>query len=252
MGYSDIESANIVGYTAKDAAQGKFLILGAGFEQVDGSMHVNGLVSGVDGVDYDEMDAFMSTAAQIQVPNAAGGYTVLYYLNDGWFDDNGKDGYKAGWCDGYGVISDLEVTPGVAFWFKSVPGDASATVAGAVPSSEAIDVSCPENFALRANPFPVEVAVNGEKFASNDIIGVDYDDKDAFMSTAAQIQVPNAAGGYTVLYYLNDGWFDDNGTDGYKAGWCDGYGVLSDLVIPAGQGIWTKGVTGKFTLTFTK
>ena len=250
VGYSDIESANIVGYTAKDAAQGKFLILGAGFEQIAGGTAINGLISGVEGVNYDEENAFMATAAQIQIP-IANGYDTYYYLNDGWFDDNGADGYKAGWCDGFGVLVDAEITPGVAFWFKSVPGDAVATVSGQVSSESSVDVSCPENFALRANPFPVSVNINSEKFASNDIVGVNYDEENAFMATAPQIQIP-IANGYDTYYYLNDGWFDDNGADGYKAGWCDGFGVLVDAEIPAGQGVWTKGVTGAFTLTFTK
>ena len=252
MGYSDIESANIVGYTQKEAAQGKFLILGAGFEQVGGSMAVNGLVSGVQGVDFDEGNAFMSTAAQIQLPNTAGGYDVFYYLNDGWFDDNGADGYKPGWCDIFGGLVDTEITPGVAFWFKSVPGDAKATVTGQVSSDSVAEVSCPAVFAIRANPFPVAAGINSEKFTSTDIVGSDFDEENLFMTTAPQLQIPNAAGGYDVYYYLNDGWFDDNGADGYKPGWCDIFGGLVDVEIPAGQGVWTKGVSGVFTLKFSK
>ena len=252
VGFGDVESANIVGYTQKDAPKGQFKIYGAGFEQVGGGSAVNGLVSGVEGVSYDEENVFRTTAAQIQIPNAEGGYDVYYYLNDGWFDDNGADGYKAGWCDDNGVIVDTEVTPGVAFWFKSVPSDAMCTVSGQVSLDTSAEVTCPQNFALRANPFPVSVAVNSGKFASSDIVGVNYDEENVFRTTAPQIQIPNAEGGYDVCYYLTDGWFDDNGADGYKAGWCDDNGVIVDTEIPAGQGIWTKGVTGAFTLMFTK
>ena len=247
-----IESSNIVGYTAKDAPQGKFLILGAQFEGVAGGSKINDLVSGVVGVDWDEANVFRDTAAQIQVP-VSGGYDVYYYLNDGWYDDGSANGaYKAGWCDGDGSIVDVELTPGVAVWFKSVPGDAVATFAGAVPESDEATVTCPASFALRANIFPVSVALNGAGMVSSDIVGVDWDEGNAFRDTASQIQVP-VTGGYDVYYYLNDGWYDDGSTDGaYKAGWCDGDGSIVDAVIPAAQGFWTKGTSGSFSLKFTK
>ena len=165
MGYSDIESANVVGYTQKDAAQGKFLIIGAGFEAVKGGTAINDIVSGVEGVDYGDGIEFVNLAAQIQIP-AAVGYDTYYYLNDGWFDDGTEEGgIKAGWCDGDGNLVDAEITPGVAAWFKSVPGDASATIAGAVPADASKEVACPTGFALRANTFPVTVTLNSDKIS---------------------------------------------------------------------------------------
>ena len=252
MGYSDIESANIVGYTQKDAAQGKFLIIGAGFEAVKGGMAINDIVSGVEGVDYGDGIEFVNLAAQIQVPNGVG-YNTYYYLNDGWFDDGTEEGdVKPGWCDGVGNIVDDEITPGIAAWFKSVPRDGSATVSGAVPSEATIDVDCPTGFALRANAFPCNVSLNSDKITSANIVGVDYGDGIEFVNTAVQIQVPNGVG-YDTYYYLNDGWFDDGTEEGdVKPGWCDGVGNIVDASIPAGQGFWTKGVAGAFTLTFTK
>jgi hypothetical protein len=71
----------VVGYTSTSAEQGKFLILGAGFEDMNGTTKLNDLVSGVEGVNYDEDGTWMTTAAQIQVP-VTGGYTIYYYLND--------------------------------------------------------------------------------------------------------------------------------------------------------------------------
>jgi len=242
-----------VGYTSKEAAQGKFLIIGAQFEGVaDGNMKINDLVSGVQGVDYDNENAFQTTAAQIQIP-ITGGYDIYYYLNDGWYQDaQGNDAYKAGWCDQYGVLVDDEFTPGVAAWFKSVPGDGTATVSGAVSEESAKTVDCPAGFALRANTFPITVTLNTAAMTSEDIVGVDYDSGNVFQSTAPQIQIP-IPGGYEIYYYLNDGWYQDaQGNDAYKAGWCDQYGVLSSDTISAGQGFWTKGVTGTFTLKFTK
>ena len=248
-----IESQNIVGYTSKDAAKGKFLIVGAQFDAVKGGRAINDLVSGVQGVDYDEANLWKNTAAQIQVPSTTG-YNVYYYLNDGWYDDGSEEGItKAGWCDGDGNITDNEIDSMVAFWFKSVSGDATATVAGAVPSTkDTADVNCPVNFALRANAFPKPVALNSNAMQTIDITGVDYDDENVWKTNAAQIQIPSAAG-YTVYYYLNDGWYDDGSEDGItKAGWCDGDGNIVSEEVVAGQGFWTKGTTGSFKLLFTK
>ena len=247
-----IESANTVGYSTKEAAQGVFIILGAQFENVDGATKINGLISGVEGVSYDDNNVFRTTAAQIQVPNPSGGYFTYYYLTDGWYDDNGKDGYKAGWCNGDGVLVDTELTPAVALWLRSTPGNATANVAGAVSEDTSVDVSCPVTFALRANAFPMPITLNSDTMTSANIVGVVYDDNNAFRTTAPQLQIPNPAGGYFTYYYLTDGWYDDNGKDGYKAGWCNGDGVLVDTEVPVAQGFWTKGTTGAFTLTFTE
>ena len=121
-----------VGYTSKEAAQGKFLIIGAQFEGVtDGTMKLNGLISGVQGVDYDDQDVWTTTAAQIQIPTA-NGYDVYYYLNDG-YDLVKDDGTTApGWCDGSGNLTEDEFTAGVAAWFKSVPRDGSSPTCVAV------------------------------------------------------------------------------------------------------------------------
>ena len=54
------------------------------------------------------------------------------------------------------------------------------------------------------------------------------------------------------LNYGNDGYdlVKDDGTT--APGWCDMGGNLATGAIPAAQGFWTKGVTGAFTLTFTR
>ena len=249
---ADIESANVVGYTVKDAVQGKFLIIGAGFEAVKGGTAINDIVSGVQGVDFGDGTTFSMTAAQIQIPNGIG-YDTYYYLNDGWFDDGTEEGdVKPGWCDIAGNLVDAEITPGIAAWFKSVPSDGSATVAGAVPADATKDVDCPTGFALRANTFPTAITLNTDKMTSANIVGVDFGDGTTFSAEAVQIQIPNGVG-YDTYYYLNDGWFDDGTEEGaVKPGWCDIAGNLVDAEISAGQGFWTKGVTGAFTLTFKK
>ena len=236
----------IVGYTAKEAAKGKFIILGAQFEGVSSGTIDVATITGVEGVAYDDAGAFKLTAPQIQIPNGIG-YTTRYYLTDGW--DNSKNDYAAGWCDGDGVIVTDTITPGVALWLKSVGADATANVAGAVSELSSVNVDCPANFALRANAFPIATTLNSASMSVSGIAGVAYDDAGAFKQTAPQVQIYNGVG-YTTRYYLNDGW--DNDKNDYAAGWCDGDGVIVKDTIPAAQGFWTKGVGSAFTLTFTK
>ena len=244
-----VESANIVGYTTTDTDAGKWSILGVQFEETNGGMHVNGLVSGLTGVDYDDSGAWLNTAPQIQVPNAFGGYSLYYYLNDAWDEVNQKT--VPGWADSYGNLASAGVfTSGVAVWLKSVQVDATASVAGAVPDTDSATVSCPENFALRANIYPEAVTINSAAMTSPDISGVDYDEGGTWLTTAPQIQVPNAFGGYSLYYYLNDAWDEVNQKT--VPGWADSYGNLASGTIPAAQGFWTKGVSASFTLRFTK
>ena len=215
-------------------------------------MKLNGLVSGVEGVDYDDGNVWWATAAQIQIPSASGGYTTYRYLNDGYDLEKDDGTTAAGWCDVDGNLVNDEFTSGVAAWFKSVPTTGTATISGAVSEESAKTIDCPIGFALRANVFPVSVTLNTSDMTSADIVGVDYDDGNVWWATAPQIQVPSASGGYTTYRYLNDGYDleKDDGTT--AAGWCDVDGNLVSDTIPAGQGFWTKGVTGAFTLKFTK
>ena len=243
-----VESAT-VGYTTKESAKGKWAIVGVQFETVAGETYLNDLVSGVVGVNYDDGDVWLTTAPQIQVPNAFGGYTLYYYLNDAWDVTNQKT--VAGWADSNGNLAAAgEVTPGVAVWFKSVGADANTCISGAVSESDTATVSCPVSFALRANAFPEAITINGNGMTSTDIMGVDYDEQDVWLTTAPQMQVPNAFGGYTLYYYLNDAW--DVANQVTVAGWADSNGNLASGTIPAAQGFWTKGVSGAFTLKFTK
>jgi len=212
-------------------------------------MRVNDLISGLSGVDYDEGGAWLTTAPQIQVPDAFGGYTLYYYLNDAWDEANQKT--VAGWADTMGNLAETGAfTSGVAVWLKSVQADATASVSGSVPDTDEATVSCPANFALRANVYPMAVALNSAAMTSTDIVGVDYDEGGTWLTTAPQIQVPDAFGGYTLYYYLNDAW--DEANQKTVAGWSDTMGNLASGTIPAAQGFWTKGVSAPFTLKFTK
>ena len=233
------------------------MILGAQFEQISGGTALNGLLTGLVGADADDYDNFTKLAPQIQIPNAAGGYTTRYYAQNGWYEDASIDGgwgQKEGWCDDLGVIAPIEFTPGEAMWLKSVETPTSANVSGQVPDSAEESIDCPAGFALRANVFPVAITLNDTNMIVDGLVGADADDYDNFTKLAPQIQIPNAAGGYTTRYYSKNGWYEDPAIDGgwgQKAGWCDDLGVIvNDVVIPVAQGFWTKGVESDFALKF--
>ena len=237
-----------MGYATDTVAQGKFVIKSLGFENVsDASTDVNDILKGFTGVDFDEKFDFWNTAPQIQVLNAAGGYDIYYYLNDGYVDD---ETFVEGWCDGNGTLVDLDITPGTAFWVKVPGGDTATTAAGAVSDESSVDVNIAANkFTLLGNAFPIAVTLNGAAFSSADIVGVDFDEKFDFWKTAPQIQVLNAAGGYDIYYYLNDGYVDD---ETFIEGWCDGNGTLvSNTTIGVGAGFWIKSANA-MTATFNK
>ena len=270
---ADIESSNVVGYQNKALDAGKFYILGVQFEGMDGTMDINKIVSGLSGVDYDEDGAFTATAPHIQVPNVKGGYDLYYYLNNGYYvDAQGNDAEKPGWCDMNGtiagdtaagaVVSGI-MTPGVAAWVKDVGAAETFVQAGQVPSVSEVSVVAPVAFALRTHAFPVAFNLNdASKVTFSGLAGVDYDEDGAFTTTAPHIQVPNAKGGYDLYYYLNNGYYvDAQGNDAEKPGWCDMNGTIAGDTaagavvsgdVPAGQGFWTKGVGGTFTVTFKK
>ena len=228
------------------------MILGAQFEQVAGGNSIEGLITGVSETALDDDGTFKTTAAQIQIPNGIG-YTTRYYLADGWYD-KGDDNWarKAGWCDEDGLIATDELTPGEAIWIKDPNGDASVTVAGAVPSEDSVSISCPAVFALRANAYPIAITLNTSSMTVTGATAVNLDDDGEFKLTAPQIQIPNGVG-YTTRWYVDDAWYDKGGDDwDQKAGWCDEDGLLVADVIPVAQGFWTKGVGSTLTLTFNK
>ena len=200
--FADVTSANVVGYATKNSLEkDMFYIFGSQFDGVGGGKKIVDVIGGVKGVDWDAEDVFLRTASQIQIPKT-GGYNTYYYLNDGWFDDGTEEGdTKPGWCDFNGVIvEDIEITPGVAFWFKNkTEEDSSWNQSGEVPEVSEFRVQIPVDFQLRNFPFPMSVELNSAHFDNSEMTGVDWDAEDIFLRTAPQIQVPKV-GGYNTYY----------------------------------------------------
>ena len=255
--FGAIESSNIVGYQKVAMEQNKFYIVGFQFENIgsDGTMILGtDIVDGLPGVAYDDDGKWMTLAAQIQVPNTTGGYTTYRYLVDG-YDKEKNDGTTApGWCDDYGnLVKEVELVSMVGAWVKSTPDSADFMSKGMVSSADIKEIDCPVGFDLRASAFPVPIVLNSSKMIEKDIIGAVYDEAGAWLATTPQIQVISADGGYKTYRYLVDG-YDKEKNDGTTApGWCDDYGnLVTDDVIGSSVGFWTKGVTGEFTLKFSK
>ena len=255
MALAQVQSANTVGYTTVNCAAGKWYMLGAQFEDTSATastrvaLTLQDLVQGLTGVEYGDGSSFTATAAQIQVwdPTANDGngdYSLRFYLSDGWFDDNGKDGFAAGWCDIAGNLVADEIPVGKAMWFKS-PSAVTVKLLGAVLGGQASFACANGKWEMPIVGLPKITSLNDPLLTWSGVANVEYGDGSSFTATAAQIQIwdPTANDGngdYSLRFYLSDGWFDDNGKDGFAAGWCDIAGNLAADTIPAGYGFWFK------------
>lgn len=250
-----IESANIVGYTTKAVEAGKYYLIGTQFDKAStesaGSIDLNDLLKLSGTITAGEYDNDFVTAPQIQVLNAAGGYTKYFYISDGTYDD-GEDtplGFDA-WCDvdGYELTAAAKFALGKGFWFKSPVANGTITAAGQVSEVASTTLNFEANkYAILCNPYPVAVAL--QSLTTSATPGL-YDDD---FATAPQIQVLNAAGGYTKYFYISDGTYDD-GEDtplGFNA-WCDVDGYeLEGTQIEAGAAFWIKAPAAG-TVTFAQ
>ena len=293
---ADVESSNIVGYTERDVTAGEFRMLGIPWETATGGLNVNDIFKytstatinwkGV--MDGDDPLEYLGSAPQIQVQNISGAnegaYKVYYYTANAltsFDEDTGDYTTQAGWCDINGNLATPELSvdydgsliPGVSVWFKD-PSASGATVntttAGQV-IQDAVEITCPAAFRLRASPFPKVLALNDP--AQLVMTGIpadtsinwegvmDGDDPLEYLGSAPQIQVQLPNGSYKVYYYTKNALtsFDEN-TGDYttQAGWCDINGNLAtpklspeyDGTVAVNAGFWVKGNTGSFTLKF--
>lgn len=254
-----VQSNNIVGYNTTALEAGKYVIGAAQFEDVEsGTVDLQKVISGLNGVDWDSKKDFLKTAPQVQILCLDGTYNCYYYLNDALIDEESGE-CAEGWADYKGNYAEVVITAGTAFWLRVVDGDGNNVVSGAVCGDDCVDVKVPKDaFKLVANAFPMPLALNGSNMECVDIKGVEWDSKKGFLKTAPQIQIQNAKGSYDIYYYLTDGVlekFDEGGSligEDYVPGWCTDKGVIADVEVSIGAGFWVKGVSGDFTLSFKK
>ena len=256
VGFSDVTSANIVGYAKKNCGANIFVQAGAQFESVkDGLLKADEIFSGLPGVDYDYGGDFLATAPQIQVvaTDGSGKPTAYFYLNDGYVEADGST--KPGWCDSFGNIVDLTIVAGSGFWLKNTDNVAhDFQGAGQVTAQNSSDITAPAGiFTINANVYPIAINLNNaDQVSFPDIVGVDYDYGGDFLGTAPQIQVvaTDGSGKPTAYFYLNDGYVEADGST--KPGWCDSFGNIVDVNIAAQSGFWVWAKTGAFKFTYKK
>lgn len=196
-----------------------------------------------------------TTADQIQVQNATGGYDT-YYMSNG---KNAKGGSVGGlenkWAKGGQYVPTTDtVSAGNVFWYirngwtaESAP--LKITIAGEVNTLATADTTVDLAFKLITNPYPADLPLNdGIPYVEGMTMG-------NAATTADNIQIQTATGSYDT-YYLSNGKNAKGGTvEGLEGKWAKGgqYTPATDAVIPANKGAWylRKGTTD-FTITVAR
>ena len=239
-----------MGYTSKAVTAGQFYLIGTQFDKAGtttaGRIDMNDLIQLSPDITPGLYDNDFVTAPQIQLLNAAGGYTKYYYISDGTDENDDELGYAA-WCDrdGYELDDVAKLELGKGFWFTSPVANGTITTAGQVSELASKTLSFPGGkYTILCNPFPKAVSL--QTLTTSAASGL-YDDD---FATAPQIQALNAAGGYTKYYYISDGTDENDDELGYAA-WCDRDGYeLEGTQIDAGAAFWITAPTAG-TITFT-
>ena len=189
-------------------------------------------------------DADEETGDKIQVWDNSIGYVNYFF-----YTSNGADGeeYDDKW---YAVTDDSAPTQetldaGAGFWYRNRgDSDIQLTVSGEV-SKNAQTVTVEDGLNLIANPFPVDLKLNGGTI--NWVAAGAHADADE--ETGDKIQIWDPTEGYVNYFF-----YTSNGADGeeYDNKW---YSVQDDSApttdtIPAGRGFWYRNRSGKsFDLT---
>ena len=254
--FAALESANTVGYTTKDIAQGAYVLTAVQFETVDQQNNITNLVKTSDAGTTawngdDNVPGWYNSALTLMVPKATGGYDYYYYAADGWDDANETE--YPGWCDEFGYIQpSVALTTGLGVWFKgSTSGNETITMAGQVLEDDTTTTSVGSGYTIVANPYPIVVDLQTVATAASAATAWNGDDNvPGWYNNAPTIMIPKTTGGYDYYYYAADGWDDDSETE--YAGWCDEFGYIQkNMTIPVTAGIWFKNNSAT-TVTFTK
>ena len=229
-------SANIVGYNTVTIDK-KNTILSVQFQNVSGgALSIQDAFPAQEGM---TQGAAVTTADQIQIQNAAGGY-------DTYFLSNGKNGrgqdlpnVDAGdWVNASAstVKATTTLASGQAFWYiaKDSTTPYTVNVAGQVANDESFDIEIVKKNKHIASPYPVDYPVNSIVAGSGLTQG-------AAVTTADQIQVQNAGGGYDT-YFLSNGK-NGRGQDLPNVDAGDWVNASASTVkatgsIPVGKGAW--------------
>ena len=229
-------SANVVGYTTIDI-QSKYQIVGVNFQSVDGtSLKLNDLIPYQEGMTKGNT---ADTADQIQVGDETGGWTIYYMSNGKNGKGNTVDGLEGKWAEGGKYTpANVELTPGSAFWYVRHTEDSNSfkiNVAGSVTTLPTANFEFAAKYRIFANPYTVDLPLNGGSFAYNAETMTAGNNADA----ADQIQIGDNVGGWTIYYLSNGKNGKGNAVEGLEGKWAEGgkY-TVSDACIPVGKAAW--------------
>lgn len=184
-----------------------------------------------------------TTAPQIQIRNADGSYTQLFYCEDAWDDAN--EVCVEGWANTAGSLQDVEVALGQGCWYESATADATFTVAGGIASTETAVGGDTTIILMAGGAYPIA-------FDPSDTTAVTWnctpgtawnhgtadDVTPGWQTGAPQIQIRNSDGSYTQLFYADDAWDDAN--EVCVPGWANTAGSLVKTTIEVGGGFWMQ------------
>ena len=249
---AEIESANTVGYAAKNVTAGTYYLIGVQFndaaDATKGTIDMNKLIKLSAAITPGTYDSNFVDTPEILVLKASGGYERYYYISDATDDNDDELGYNC-WADsdGYELKDADKLTLGKGFWFKSPKVSGSITVAGEV-TAEASKVTSfsAGNYEIIANPFPKAFS-----FADVTVTGITPGTYDANFVGASEILTLKASGGYERYYYISDATDSNDDYVNYNC-WADSDGyILDGNQVEAGESFWIKG-NAAGTMGFSK
>ena len=204
VGFSDVTSANVVGYNTINLTK-EYSLFTVNFTKTDGTaLTVQEAVPPTEGMTLAKTTA---AADQIQVMDSEGTYNSSYYLSNGEY---GKGKYNPAASNKWVLTSKAnsptptEDTLPVGSTFFYVSRGAKAGNPHSVQMAGGVDLNPSETFTINKAytligcPFPTDVAING---------GIQVTGSTEAKTTAAadQIQIMDDAGTYNSSYYLSNG-----------------------------------------------
>ena len=237
VGFADVESSNVVGFTTKSVEAGKFNMIAVQFNKAGeaiGKVDMNDLIKLSSEITPGAFDSDFAGAPEIQVLNGAG-YDMYYYISDATDDEDNPLGYNC-WADadGYELKDVNKLNLGNGFWFRSFV-NGTITVLGEVKAeANAVVNFTGHTFDIIANPFPVAFS-----FANVTVTGITPSTFESDFVGASEIQVLRG-GGYDMYYYISDATDSTDEPVGYDC-WADADGyVLEGTQVEAGASFWIK------------
>ena len=240
VGFCDVTSANVVGYTTREVAADTYVMVGCPFEATGGGeLHINDFIKGGDANLYPDFqeDYF----AEIQVQKESGSGYDYYWLE--WDGEDEDDPYF--FWNGFDGEADFMVEPGFCCWFKN-PHVCTITVAGQVADTDKDSITIAAGaYTMVANPFPVAVELNSDKVICSGLSANLYPDfQEEYF---AELQIQKASGSGYDYYWLE--WDGEDEDEPYF--FWNGFDGEADVTIQPMTGFWLKdpkGGTIKFAL----